>query len=417
MATNSFITPQWELKDVARVLVNTLKFAANVDRYLGDKFSVAGSKVGYAIDVRLPQRFRTVKGQAFVAQPINDLTVRVSITDQAQIGTAVSTADATMIVEDVRKRYVFPASEQLANTLDYDGLFRCYSGVSNSVGTAGTVPNQNLTYALAGAKLSDGAIPDDGRIGMLSPTMSATIANANVSFYNPTAAISEGWRKGRQAGPWMGIDEVYATQNLAKHITGGWVGTLNPTVTGAGQTGSTLVTGGFSSGSTSFNKGDVFTIVGVYKVNPQNYASTGTLQDFVVTANVADSAGAVTMTIDPPIITSGPLQTVTNSPAANAALVFQGSVFVPATPGYTMSVGTTSTQGLVYHPEAFILAMADLDNDLPGADVTQVSSKSLAVSLRYVKQYSGQTDQKIERIDALYGWTVFRPEMAVRVWS
>src|SRR5262252_556328 len=271
MATNSFITPQWVLKDVARVLVNNLKFAANVDRYLGDKFSVAGSKVGYAIDVRLPQRFRTVKGQAFVAQPINDLTVRVSITDQAQIGTAVSTADATMIVEDVRKRYVFPASEQLANTMDYDGLFRCYSGVANSVGTPGTVPNQNLTYALAGAKLSDGAIPEDGRIGMLSPTMSATIANANISFYNPTAAISEGWRKGRQAGPWMGIDEVYATQNLAKHQTGSWTGASTPVVSGAGQTGSTLLTSGFASGSTSLNKGDVFTIVGVYKVNPQNY--------------------------------------------------------------------------------------------------------------------------------------------------
>ena len=72
---NTFITPQWVLRDVARVLVNNLKFAANVERFLGEKFQVAGSKVGYAIDVRLPQRFRTVKGQAFVPQPINDLTV------------------------------------------------------------------------------------------------------------------------------------------------------------------------------------------------------------------------------------------------------------------------------------------------------------------------------------------------------
>jgi hypothetical protein len=415
MATNSFVTPQWVLKDVARVLVNNLKFAANVDRYLGDKFSVAGSKVGYAIDVRLPQRFRTVKGQAFVAQPINDLTVRVSITDQAQIGTSVSTADATMIVEDVRKRYVFPASEQLANTMDYDGLFRCYSGVANSVispGGLGVASNQNITYAMAGAKLSDGAIPEDGRIAMLSPTMSATIANANVSFYNPSAAISEGWRKGRQAGPWMGIDEVYATQNVAKHVTGSF-GSSTPVVNSAGQTGSTLVVGGFASGTVSLNRGDVFTIVGVYKVNPQNYASTGTLQDFVVTANAVDAAGVVTMTIDPPIITSGPLQTVTTSPALNAGVLFNGQT---ALTSGTLTA-TTTTQGLIYHPEAFILAMADLDKDLPGADVTQVSSKSLAVSLRYVKQYSGQTDQKIERIDALYGWTVFRPEMAVRVWS
>lgn len=408
---NTFITPQWVLRDVARILVNNLKFAANVERFLGDKFSVAGSKTGYAIDVRLPQRFRTVKGQAFQAQPINDLTVRVGITDQAQIGTSVSTADATMIVEDVRKRYVQPAAEQLANTVDFDGLSRTYAAVANSVGVPGVVPNTNLVYALAGAKLSDGAIPEEGRIGMLSPTMSATIANANLAFFHPQGDISAAWRKGRIAGPWLGIDEVYSTQNLAKHTTGTFVAST-PLVNGANQTGSSLLTNGWGALAT-LKKGDVFTIVGVYKVNPQNYASTGELQDFVVTADVAEAAGAITIPIDPPIITAGPLQTVTNSPAAGAGILVRGQTALAAG---TLAT-TTSPQGLIYHPEAFILAMADLDADLPGAEVTRVSSKSLAVSLRYVKQYTGMTDQKIERIDCLYGWTVFRPEMAVRVWS
>jgi len=412
---NTFITPQWVLRDIARILVNNLKFAANVERFLGDKFSVAGSKTGYAIDVRLPQRFRTVKGQAFVAQPINDLTVRVSITDQAQIGTSVSTADATMIVQDVRKRYVQPAAEQISNTIDYDGLLRTYSAVSNSVGTPGTVPSTNLIYALAGAKLSDGAIPEDGRIGMLSPTMSATIANANTqNFFNPQGDISSNWRKGRIAGPWMGIDEVYATQNLAKHTTGSFT-SCTPTVTGAGQTGSTLLTGSWASGATSLKKGDVFTLAGVFKVNPQNYAPTGDLQDFVILSDVSDAAGVITFNIDPPIITSGPLQTVSASPAASAAITVRGQLPAASFPAALTS--TVSPQGLIYHPEAFVLAMADLDADLAGAEVERVSSKSLAVSLRYVKQYTGMTDQKIERIDCLYGWTTFRPEMAVRVWS
>jgi hypothetical protein len=406
---NTFVTPQWVLKDVARVLVNNLKFAANVERYLGEKFNVAGSKVGYAIDVRLPQRFRTVKGQQFVPQPINDLTVRVAVTDQAQIGTSVSTADATMIVEDVRKRYVHPAAENIANTIDYDGLLRCYSGVSNSVGTPGVVPATNLLYGLAGAKLTDGAVPEDGRIGMLTPTMSATIANFNVQYFNPAGDISSAWRKGRIAGPWMGMDEVYATQNIAKHTTGTFSASTG-IASGANQTGSSLITSGFNA-DTLLKRGDVFTIVGVYKVNPQNYATTGELQDFVLTTDV--SGATPTLTFDPPIIPSGPLQTVTNSPAANAGILFKGATNIT---GGTLAA-TVSPQGLVYHPEAFILAMADLDADLPGAEVTRVSSKSLAVSLRYVKQYSGLSDQKIERIDALYGWTVFRPEMAVRVWS
>jgi len=410
---NSYVTPQWVLRDVARVLVNNLKLAANVERYLGDKFQVAGTKVGYGIDVRLPQRFRTVKGQAFVPQPINDQVVRVTITDQAQIGTSISTADATMIVQDVRKRYVNPAAEQLANTIDFDGHSRLYPGIANSVGTPGTVPATNLVYALAGAKLSDLAVPEDGRIGMISPTMSATIANANLSLFNPSPDISKTWRKGQIAGEWMGIGQVYQTQNLAKHTTGSFTAST-PIVSGAGQTGSTLSTTGWASGATALKRGDVFTIAGVNAANPQNYASTGTLQDFTVTADTVDATGAIAaLPFFPPIITSGPLQTVDASPASGAAITVKGAT----NPVGGTLTATVSPQGLIYHPEAFILAMADLDDDLPGADVTRVSSKSLAVSLRYVKQYSAMTDQKAERIDCLYGWTLFRPEMACRVWS
>jgi hypothetical protein len=112
------------LKDVARVAVNMLKFAANIERWYDDKFKAGGAKVGYTVSGRLPQRFRTTKGQAFQAQPINDQTVPVTLTDQANIGTAWSTADATVAIEDVRRRYVNPAGEQLANTMDLDGHTR-----------------------------------------------------------------------------------------------------------------------------------------------------------------------------------------------------------------------------------------------------------------------------------------------------
>ena len=83
---NTFITPTWVLKDVARVAVNMLKFAANIERWYDDKFKAGGAKVGYTVSGRLPQRFRTTKGQAFQAQPINDQTVPVTLTDQANIG-------------------------------------------------------------------------------------------------------------------------------------------------------------------------------------------------------------------------------------------------------------------------------------------------------------------------------------------
>jgi P22 coat protein - gene protein 5 len=410
---NSFITPRWVLREVARVLVNNLKFSQNVDRTYDNKFEVSGAKVGYTVDARLPQRFRVTTGQAFQPQPITDQTVPVSLTDQINIGTSWSTADATMIVQDVQKRYVMPAAEALANDIDYKGLSRMYSKVWNSVGTPGTTPSSNLTFLQAGVKLTMGAVPEDNRVGMLDPLTSATMANANFAAFNPANAISQMWHKGQVASNWMGIEEVYQTQNIAKHTTGSFT-VATPTVNGASQTGSSLVTQAWASGATVLEEGDVFTIAGVFPVNPQNYVTTGVLQDFVVTSRITDTAGAMTIQIAPPIITSGPLQTVTNSPANGAAIIPRGSTI---TTGSGTMTATVSPQNLIYHPDAFILAVADLDGDLAGAEVTRVRSKQLNIALRYVKQYNGLSDQKLQRIDGLIGWTAFRPELAARVWA
>jgi hypothetical protein len=122
----------------------------------------------------------------------------------------------------------------------------------------------------------------------------------------------------------------------------------------------------------------------------------------------------MTLSIAPPIITSGALQTVTVSPADDAAIIPLGSTIT--TSSGTMAA-TISPQNLLFHPEAFIFAMADLDADLPGAEVARVSDNELNVSLRYVRQYSGLTDQKLARIDCLYGFKEFRPEWAARVWG
>ena len=409
---NTHVTSSWVLKEVARLLVPNLKFANNVERTYDDKFKAGGAKVGYSVDARLPQRFRVTTGEGFSEQAINDATVRVALTDQLNVGTAWSTADATMIIEDVRKRYVMPAAEAIAADIDNKGFKRMYKKVYHSVGVLGTVPAANMTYLQAGVKLTDMNCPEDGRVGILDPMMAATIANSNLAFFHPGGAISAAWRKGQIAGEWLGIERVYQSQNAAKHTTGTFTAST-PLVNGASQTGSSLITDGWASGATTLKEGDVFTIGGVYSVNPLTYESTGRLQQFRVTADAADTTGAITLSIAPSIITSGQTQTVSNSPADDAVITVFGAT--SATAG-TLTT-TVSPQGLVYHPEAFILAVADLDGDLPGAEVERVSSKKLNVSLRYVRQYSAMTDKKAARIDAMIGWKEFRPELACRVWS
>jgi hypothetical protein len=408
---NTFITPTWVLKDVARVAVNMLKFAANIERWYDDKFKAGGAKLGYTVSGRLPQRFRTTKGQAFQAQPINDQVVPVTLTDQANIATSWSTADATMVVEDVRKRYINPAGEQLANTIDFDGLARMTPTVWKSEGTPGVTPTSMETYMTAGARLTLVATPADGRTSVLDPMAMVKLVVDTKGLFNPSATISENYRSGQFGRNQLGIAEWYQDQNRYTHTTGSFASST-PLVNGATQTGSSLLTNGWVTAT--LNKGDVFTIAGVFEVNPQNYASTGRLQQFVVKETVSDTAGAMTIAIDPPIIPSGNLQTVTASPAAGAAIIPLGSTI---TTGAGTMTATTSPQSLIFHPEAFIFAMADLDADLPGAEVSRVSDNELNVSLRYTRQYQIGSDQKASRIDCLYGFREFRPDWAVRIWG
>ena len=77
--------PDWTLKEVGRSLVNNLKFAANVSRTYDDSFRQGGAKVGWFVNARLPQRFRTTRGQALQLQGLNDNTVPIALTDQLHI--------------------------------------------------------------------------------------------------------------------------------------------------------------------------------------------------------------------------------------------------------------------------------------------------------------------------------------------
>ena len=405
---NSLVTPTWYTKEVARILVNNLKFAANVNRTYDDAYVQAGAKVGYTVNARLPQRFTVTEGQALQTQGINDQYAPITLTHQKNVAYSWSTASMTQEIEAVRERYVKPAATALANVIDYDGLNTVYTDVYQSVGTPGTTPSSNLTYLQAGAKLTNSATPSDGRVAVLDPTSMVTLANANLALFNPTAQISEQYREGQFASRALGVSEWYEDANVAKFTTGSYT-TSTPLINGASQTGSSLVTDGWASSAATLNKGDIFTIAGVYGVNPVSYASTGALQQFVVTATTTSSGvDMAALPISPSIITSGQLQTVTASPADNAAITVVGA-------GASTMTATVTSQSLLYHPDAFALVMADLHRPQSGAEATTVRSKELGVSIRMVQQYQIGTDSEPTRLDVLYGWATLRPTLACRV--
>lgn len=403
---NTIVTPSWVLREVGRNYEASIKFVNNIRQY-DNQYEFGGAKVGNTVRYRLPQRFIVSDGQALQEQPILDQTVNISLTNQKQVAFAWSSAQATTEIQDVQTRYTKPAGQDLAAAADSFAFQTVYWDVYNSVGTPGTTPSATLTYLQAGVKLADNQAPDDGLIGVLDPMAMATIANTSSTLFNPPSTIAGNYRKGQFGGMQLGFSEWYRDTQRPTHVTGSFTA-ATPLVNGANQTGSTVNINGWAAGATFLKKGDIFTMAGVFSVNPSTYKSTGRLQQFVITADTNDAAGVTaTLPISPSIIISGPLQTVSNSPASGAVVLVWS-----ATSGGAL-VATQSPQSMMFHPESFAFVTADLDMPIGGADSARISSKGLA--MRMARQWDVRTDQNITRIDMLIGAATVRPEWAVRV--
>ena len=410
---NTLATPTWVTKEVARGFINSIKFLANVNRTYDDQYVQSGAKVGNTVLARLPQRFFVTDGQALQPQALFDQTVPVSLTNQKNIAFGYSSQQATTELDNIRQRYTQPGGETLAAAADVLAFQATYRDIYSAVGTPGVTPSSILTYLAAGVKLTDLSTPMDSRVAVLDPLAMMTIAGTSASLFNPTGTISDNYRKGLMGANQLGIEEWWQDQQRPLHTTGTFTAST-PIISGAGQTGSTISTTGWASGASTLNKGDILTIAGVNSVNPLSFQSTGRLQQFVVTATTSDSAGAMaTLPISPSIITSGQLQTVDASPAANAAITVLG-----ATQAASGTLATTnSPQSLVYHPDAFTFVMADLFKPTAGAEATVVRSKQVNISIRMVEQFNIQTDQNPTRLDMLIGAATLQARLACRVFG
>lgn len=413
---NSFTTPTKVMREVADELLTNIRFGNNVNRSYDGQYEDSYGKVGDTVKARLPQRFRVYKGSAFQSQPVNDQTVDITLTDQAHVGMEFSTRSLTLEIDDYKKRYIMPAVHALVNQVDYDGLSRMYKKVAKSVGAPGTTPGStgtlpyaaNNTYSAARVKLEEIGVPTSELVAMLSPDMHMYLASANSTVFNPSASVSKFFKTGQFAGEALGIGSWFSTQNIPIHTTGDLGGTplVNDTVA-EGAT-SVITDAWTSAAATRLKEGDVVQFAGCYEINPLSFQSTGRLKDWVVTADCAsDGSGNLTITLNPPMRSTGNQANCSALPANNAAVT---------TFGHASSYATkTSPQGLVYHPDAFALVFADLEKP-EGLWVSErLSNKELGISIRFLKDYSIDSDQSPARLDILYGWAAIRQELACRV--
>ena len=403
--SNSILTIDMITRKALEILENNLVITRNVNRQYDDSFAVEGAKIGSTLRIRLPDRALVTDGAALQVQDDNEQFTTLTVASQKHIGVNFTSAELTMQLDDFAERVLKPRISQLASSVDAD-VANSYKSIYNSVGTPGTTPATSLVLLQAQQKLNEGAAVMSPRYATVNPAANAGLVEGMKGLFNPTDTVSRQFKNGMMGMGVLGFEEVNMSQSIKQHTTGTRSTSdtilVNGTITTEGQ--STISIDG-GTGSATVTVGDVFTVANVYAVNPQTRESTGSLQQFTVTAANTASGGAWTnIAVSPAMYTpNNALATINSFPQDGAAITFVGAA------------STQYAQNLVYHKDAITFATADLL--LPqGVDMASRQVHN-GISLRVVRQYDINNDRLPCRIDVLYGYSAVRPQMAARIWG
>lgn len=407
---NSTLTASIIAKEAVMILENELVAAKKVFRGYEGEFdkTVNGFKVGDTITIRKPTDFTVRDGAVLSAQDVTEGSTTIVVNKRKGVDFAFSSQDLTLKIGELSERAIRPAMIQLANQIDTD-ILALYSSVPSWVGTPGQTVNSFSDFYKGPERLNEFGVPMDERCALLSPADEAGMIGAQTALYIQNAA-SDAYRKG-SLGMVGGVD-TFMSQNIPTHTVG--VATGTPAVNGGSQNTTyaltkdtntqSLITDGWTNSITGIVKaGDVFTIANVYAVNPVTKATLPFLKQFVVTADANSGAatGPATLTISPPIITSGAFQTVNSAPADNALLTVVGTG------------GTGYRQNMIFNKNAFALVTVPLVSPPGAVDVSRQSYKGLNV--RVIPVYDGTNDVSSWRLDVLYGTKCIDPRQALRL--
>lgn len=397
MASNSLLTISMITKESLRVLTGSLKFVTNVAQRWDQEFQVKGAKIGQTVNIRKPARYLGRTGPVVKIESQTETYVPLTLDQQYGVDLSFTSAEQTMSLDMYSDRVIKPAMANIANRIDAYGL-GYLNGVYNQVGTPGTAVTALSTYLSAGVKLDQNLAPRDGTWNMLAdPQTQATATGLGLNLFNPQASISEQYKKG-QVSEALGF-KWFIDQNMPVHTNGAYAG--SPIVNGLSQTGSNIISSGWSS--TQLTVGTILTFAGVFAVNPQTKATLQSLQQFVVTSTVSDSSGAITIPVSPSVVASGAFQNVSRAPTTNDVIVVAGAT-------------TVATQlSCVFHPDAFVFGCSELD--IPGGTdmAHRVTDPQTGLSVRVIRDFNVVTDQWITRFDILFGFNTLYEQLACRV--
>lgn len=406
---NTFLTPSVFAQEGLMQLENELVLGNKVHTDHSKEFAM----VGDTVSIRRPTQYLGQDDNLDVSSYSEDITqgkTTISMNKTVSIKVDVGALDSTLSFDRVQEDVIKPVVIKMRDRIETE-LASLYSQLYYFTGTPGTVPSTFLSLGTGGAIMTDAGVPQAGRFAVHGTDASLALADGLKGVYVQGKAKTafEEAEIGKYA-QFMNYESVHAPTHTVGVATG------TPLVNGGSQGvtyaaakdswSQSLITDGWTNSTTGILKaGDIFTIAGVNAVNPVSKQSTGRLQTFTVLAdaNSGASTGPATLTISPPIITSGAYQTVTAAPADNAAITVK-----------TGTGGTSYKQSLLLHPKAFALVTRPL-KIATAAGVKTSTKAGNKVTISCTEWVDGSTLQHNMRFDMLFGVKCLDPRLGARL--
>lgn len=405
---NAILNTSLVLNEGISILENELVAGAMVHADYSDEFQ----NVGSTVNIRRPAQYTVQRDNLDITSGIQDIeqaTIPVTLDKTATIAIKLTAKERTLSFDRFSEDILKPAMVQMKDEIEQH-IASLYPKFYHFLGTPGTVPSTFLALGGVGAVMTDQAVPLSGRMALHGTDASLALADGLKGVFvqdMAKTALAEA-----KIGKYANF-ENYTWVHAPTHTVGPLGGT--PLVNGGAQAttyalskqtwSQSFITDGWTAAAAARVKaGDVFTVPNVFAVNPVSKQSTGRLQTFtILNDGSSDGSGNLTLTISPPMITSGAFQTVTAAPADNAALTIK-----------TGTAGTGYKQSLLFNKNAITLVTRALD--IPQGQGLRTTTKTgNRVTVSCTEFMDGKTLEQTMRFDMLYQATVIDPRLGARL--
>jgi len=408
-----------DAKEYANVMLLLLKNALVMGRLVDGRFeNRVTDNNGLTIHVKRPPQFIAKDGPILALQNIVTGSTALAVTRYRNVHVSVGDLEQVRHYNQLMRNATMQAA---ASTLAHDVdlyLHGLLLDFHSHVGTPGEPLRTPQQFMRVHTRLMDKSVPGVDLSAVMSyadaEAVRGALVDSNIAGVNRTAL--EGARV-----PVMSAISGYATQHIKSVTAGTRAASGAAQIDGAGQNVnyrtvkdldySTITLKAAGAGVT-VNKGEIFTIAGVYAINNRSGETLPYLQQFSVMEDaVATGAGALTLNVFPHIIVPGTggaeadtntaFATVNAAPANNAAITFMGAT------------GTVMPVRAAWHKSALQLVSARLPT--PMSDTSSFATDpETGISIRYWRGSDITTGEHIHRWDMIYGAKNVDPRLGTR---